>query len=100
VVNTANQGSACGYPFKEGREYLVYASERQQGLEVDLCGETRPLSEAGADLAVLGSGEKPKDGGGEALNDTSGVVGARAVLGMGGLAMATSLVVVRLVRSG
>ena len=90
-------GSACGYPFKEGQEYLVYASGRRD-LEVSLCSETKPLSKADADLAVLGNGKKPKDGG-DALNDTSGVVGARAVVGMAGLAMAASLLVmVRLLR--
>jgi len=48
---------------------------------------------------LLGNSEKPKDGG-DALNDTSGVVPARAVVGLAGLAMAASLLVmVRLVRS-
>ena len=49
---------------------------------------------------LLGDGEEPKDGG-EALTDTSGVVGARAMAGIAGLAMVASfLVVVRLVRTG
>ena len=48
---------------------------------------------------MLGDGEKPKNS--DALNDTSGVVPARAVVGLAGLAMAASfLVVVRLVRPG
>ncbi len=55
-VSTATQGITCGYAFEEGREYLVYAYTGKQGLEVDLCSETIPLSEAGADLAVLGEG--------------------------------------------
>ena len=99
-VKTPVAGMSCGYPFKEGQEYLVYASEGQQGLETSLCSATKPLSKAGADLAVLGNGEKPKDGG-DALNDTSGVVGVRAMVGIAGLAMVASLVVgVRLVRAG
>lgn len=98
-VKTPVAGMSCGYPFKEGQEYLVYASGGRD-LEVSLCSETKPLSKAGADLAVLGNGEKQKDGG-EALNDTSGVVPARAMVGVAGLAMMASfLVVVRLVRTG
>jgi hypothetical protein len=61
---------------------------------------SKALSKAGAELAELGNGQKPKDGG-EALTDTSGVAPARAVLGMAGLVMAASLLVmVRLVRIG
>jgi hypothetical protein len=74
----------------------------QQGLKVDGCGATSPLSKAGADLTLLGnSSEKPRDGGSdEALSDTSGGVSARAMAGMAGLLMAASLlVVVRLVRT-
>ena len=100
-VSTPTQGSACGYAFKEGREYLVYAYGKQD-LETDGCSRTKPLSEAGADLAVLGNSEKPKDGSNdETLSDTSGGVSARAMVGMAGLVMATSLMLVaRLVRTG
>jgi hypothetical protein len=98
-VKTPVAGMSCGYPFEEGQEYLVYASEGRQGLEVFLCGETRPLSKAGADLAVLGGGDKPI--GNDPLTDTSGVVPVRAMVGVAGLAMVTSfLVIVRLVRTG
>ena len=98
-VKTPSQGSACGYHFEEGREYLVYAYTGKQGLEVDSCGATKPLSRAGANLAALGEGEKPT--GGEVLSDTSGVVSAGTVVGMAGLTLAASLlVVVRLVRTG
>ena len=98
-VSTATQESACGYVFEEGREYLIYANGRQD-LEVDLCSRTRPLSEAGADLALLGnSGEKQEDG--EALPDTSGGVSVGAMVGTAGLAMAAALLVVaRLVGAG
>jgi hypothetical protein len=98
-VKTPISGMSCGYPFKEGQEYLVYAHGKQD-LRVDLCSGTKALSKAGADLAELGNGQKPKDGG-EALTDTSGVVSVRAMVGMAGLAMLASfLVVVRLVRTG
>jgi hypothetical protein len=97
-VSTSSQETACGVPFEEGREYLVYAYGGQ-GLETDLCSQTKPLSEAGTDLAVLGAGKKPT--GGDALSDTSGGVSVRAMVGVAGLVMAASLiVVVRLLRSG
>jgi hypothetical protein len=100
-VRTPVYGASCGYPFKEGQEYLVYAYGGQQGLKVDLCSETKRLSKAGADLALLGDGQKSKDDGDEILSDTSGGISARAIAGMAGLLMAASLVVVvRLVRTG
>jgi hypothetical protein len=98
-VRTPVSGMSCGYPFEEGQDYLVYAYGKQD-LKVDLCSGTKSLSKAGAELALLGNGEKLKHGA-DALNDTSGVVPARAVLGLLGLAMAASLLVmVRVVRSG
>lgn len=99
-LTTQSQGIACGYHFEEEQEYLVYAYGKGKPFKVDLCSETKPLSKAGADLAVLGNGEKPKNGGGT-LNDTSGVVPAGAVVGLAGLTIAASLLVmVRLVRTG
>ena len=100
-VSTSSQETACGVPFEEGREYLVYAYG-EQGLETDICSQTRPLSEAGTDLAVLANSEKPKDDSNdEALSDTSGGVSAGAMAGLAGLALASAvLVVARLVRSG
>ena len=97
-VRTPSQGMACGYHFEEGREYLAYAYKGKQGLEVDSCGATEPLSGAVADLAALGDGEKPQGGG--VLSDTSGGVSVHALVGLAGLALAVSfLVVVRLVRA-
>ena len=83
----------CGYPFKEGQEYLVYAYEGRLTLKVDGGGGSKPLTKAGADLALLGEGEM--------LTDTSGGVPARVMVGMACVALAASfLVVVRLVRTG
>ena len=98
-VRTPSQEIACGYHFEEGREYLVYAYGKGEPFKVDLCTETKPLSEAGADLALLGNSEKPKDGG-DTLPDTGGVP-VPALVGLAGLVMAGSfLLVVRLVRTG
>jgi len=91
-------GVSCGYPFEEGQEYLVYAYGGQQDLVADGCTETKRLSEANADLTALGDGERPQDG--EVLSDTSGGVSVGAMVGVAGLALAASLVVVRLVRMG
>ena len=99
-VHTALMGASCRYPFKEGQEYLVYAYTGKQGLEVDLCYGTQRLTEAEADLEVLGAGKKPT-GGSEALSDTSGGVSAGAMVGVtASLVVAASLVMVRLVRMG
>lgn len=96
ITTEADSGVGCGYPFEEGREYLVYA---EKGSSVSLCSETKPLSEAGPDLEALGDGERPEDGG--ALSDTSGGVSVRAMAGLAGLAMAASFVLVlRLMRTG
>lgn len=93
-------GISCAHPFEEGREYLVYADGGQY-LEVDGCSETKPLSRAGTDLALLGNSmEEPKEGEG-ALSDTSGGLSVPAVVGLAGLALAGSiLLVARLLRAG
>ncbi len=96
VVNAAaDSGSGCGYPFEEGRKYLVYATGEDPS--VSLCNETKPLSVAGADLGTLGDGEAPEDAG--ALSDTSGGVSVGAMVGLAGLAVIGSfLLAVRLLR--
>jgi hypothetical protein len=96
-VSTPVSGSACGYPFKEGQEYLVYADGKQE-LKVDLCSETKPLSKAGVNLQALRNSERPKDGG--PLSDTSGGISVSMMAGVAGLGMAASfLLIVRLVRA-
>lgn len=94
-------GGSCVHPFEEGREYLVYANVGQDGLRIEDCSETKLLSNADADLAVLGKGgEKPEEDDGEVLSDTSGGVSVHALAGLAGLALAASfLVVSRLVRA-
>lgn len=65
-IYTGMSSASCGYEFQTGEKYLVYATDN---LEVSLCSETKPLSNAGADLSVLGGGVLEE--GGE-LPDTSG----------------------------
>jgi hypothetical protein len=69
-VSTPRDGATCGYAFKEGQEYLVYASGKEEPFEVDLCSGTKPLSDADADLRVLGDGWS--SGEDSVLSDTSG----------------------------
>ncbi len=54
VVRTADSSAACGYPFEAGGEYLVYA-RGEDALRVVSCSRTRPLAQAGEDLAALGA---------------------------------------------
>jgi hypothetical protein len=97
-VSTPRGGPACGYPFKEGQGYLVYAEGKK--MKVSFCGETTLLSNASADLEVLGSGETL--GGSTVLYDTSGGFPPLGIIGMlGGAVAAVSFVVLmRLVRTG
>ncbi|MGE4072932.1 MAG: hypothetical protein AB7E72_17330 [Lysobacterales bacterium] len=54
-VASGNSSASCGNGFVEGETYLVYAT---LGFTA-LCDRTRRLSDAGADLAVLGVGRQP-----------------------------------------
>ncbi len=81
-ITTPMSGASCGYEFQSGEEYLVYAPKN---MEVWLCGETKPLSDARADLEVLGTADDtPKDA---SLPDTSGIAAPYAVAGIASLAL-------------
>jgi hypothetical protein len=54
VVHTVRSTVSCGYEFQLGREYLVYATGSDKHLATGLCTRTRPLEQAGVDLAELG----------------------------------------------
>lgn len=88
VTTSADSGAGCGYPFEEGKEYLVYAGE---DASVSLCSETKPLSSAGADLEALGTGERPKNGG--TLPDTSGGLSVPALIWLAVLMAAVSFAI-------
>ena len=101
-VKTPVSDVSCGYTFRSGQSYLVYANEASmveaEGLEVLLCSETKPLSEAAADLEALGHGRRSEEE--VALSDTSGAVSVRAIAGVAGLLVAASFaLVLRLVRT-
>lgn len=52
-VTTGSGGGDCGYPFRKGRKYLVYASEEQGRLITHVCAPTKPFDRAAADLEYL-----------------------------------------------
>jgi hypothetical protein len=97
-VTTPRDGATCGYNFKEGQEYLVYAYGKEEALKVDLCSQTRPLSRADEHLRVLGDGRSSGDG--DVLSDTSGGFPRLDTVGMLGLAVAVVswVLLMRLVR--
>lgn len=56
-VFTAPHSAGCGYGFREGRAYLVYAHEGADGrLSTSICSRTRRLRDAKEDMAELGPG--------------------------------------------
>src|SRR5436190_7000304 len=60
-VTTANNSARCGFAFAADQNYLVYAASAASGLSVSLCSRTRPIDQAGEDLAVIGMGATPVD---------------------------------------
>lgn len=59
IVATARHGASCGYSFKQGEEYLVYAYNEEDKLSASLCSRTELLSSAETDLQELGLGNTP-----------------------------------------
>ncbi len=61
---TGNGGGDCGYPFRVGESYLVYAYKNagDNKLYASICSRTRPLSEAGEDLEYINSLSKAEAG--------------------------------------
>ena len=52
-VSMPRGGATCGYPFKEGRAYLVYAYEKDPGFGVDLTVRTDAVTMAGVWIGDL-----------------------------------------------
>ena len=54
TVFTGAQTSMCGFPFKKGESYLIYADgEKLKDLSVTLCSRTTSLSDATEDIEML-----------------------------------------------
>lgn len=61
VVRTSVGGASCGYDFKLGESYIVYASLSQDGeLVTSICTRNNPTHKAAQDLAELGEGIRPR----------------------------------------
>ncbi len=59
-VNTATNDAVCGYPFKAGREYLIYGKRDRHGeFHASLCSGTKLINDAAGDLAALGPPRAP-----------------------------------------
>lgn len=60
-VRTGSGGGDCGYPFRVGVEYLVYAATdpTSGGLVTSICQRTKPLSQAADDLEYLQAKDDP-----------------------------------------
>ena len=58
-LTTGSGAGDCGYGFKRGVRYLVYAHGSVGALRTSVCSGTRPLAEAGDDLAYLKTALKP-----------------------------------------
>jgi hypothetical protein len=52
-VSTASSTSACGIPFREGREYIVYADMHGNDLSTNMCTRTAPLERASEDIEAF-----------------------------------------------
>ncbi|TLS50707.1 hypothetical protein FE782_18570 [Paenibacillus antri] len=64
VIATGGGGGDCGFDFKEGEQYLVYASNSkmygdEEQLVSIICDRTASLGAATADLDFLGEGRPP-----------------------------------------
>jgi len=53
-------GGPCGYGFRHGEEYIVYATWFEEKLVTHACMRNNELRDAGEDLAAFGSGRAPE----------------------------------------
>ena len=53
VIETANNSAACGFPFEERKNYIVYGYVHQGRMNASLCSRTALLSNAEEDLREL-----------------------------------------------
>lgn len=61
-IRTAMSGASCGYEgFRVNEEYVVFAYGDPDDLKTGLCEGTKPVTEAGEELTVLGEGYLPDD---------------------------------------
>ncbi|KRG11142.1 hypothetical protein ACA30_09010 [Virgibacillus soli] len=65
IITTGLGGGDCGFAFKEGQEYLVYAYESdmyvEKALSTVICDRTNELRLLEEDLASLDEGQAPRE---------------------------------------
>jgi hypothetical protein len=54
-ILTGSGGGDCGYEFKIGQRYLVYANRGKTNFTTSICSRTKPFDQADEDLAFLGT---------------------------------------------
>jgi hypothetical protein len=60
VVRTGQAGGGdCGFSFRRGQRYLVYAKAAEDRLYTSVCTPTAKLRDAADDPRVLGKGKTP-----------------------------------------
>jgi hypothetical protein len=62
IIETGMGGGDCGFEFKTGQEYLVYASDTKEYgdyYSTGICDRTSAIQSAGEDLELLGQGMTP-----------------------------------------
>ncbi|MCH2225628.1 MAG: hypothetical protein MK066_12730 [Crocinitomicaceae bacterium] len=59
-IKTSASGKSCGYEFRLGQRYLVYANMARPGLMTSVCSRTTPLSKAKNDLLFICKTTKTK----------------------------------------
>jgi hypothetical protein len=53
TVTSASQGSLCGFTFTPDQRVLLYADGGPTEMSVSLCSRSRPMEQAGEDIAAL-----------------------------------------------
>jgi hypothetical protein len=53
VVITRLSGEACGFPFEENKEYLVYVVTEPKDIQTGICTGTRNITEAEQEMEQL-----------------------------------------------
>lgn len=59
-IKTSASGKNCGYVFRVGQNYLVYANQARPGLMTSVCSRTTHLSKAKNDLIYITRTKKTK----------------------------------------
>jgi hypothetical protein len=62
VISTGKDSAMCGFNFEQGKTYLVYAYDNEDGgLSAGLCSRTHEIVPNDEDIAALGTPTKPNE---------------------------------------